>query len=238
MAPVVSVHIADVGVGHGLGLLLKRVRPGSINGLRHAEVGAAASLSGSVLPAPSLGRIGFIGFWDDDEAVDHFTRHHPLADRLSGGWHARLQPLRRFGSWPGLADDIDGSRHTTYKGPAVVLTLGRLRLTQAVRFVRASAKAEAAAISAPGALWATALARPPCVATCSLWESTRALEVYAYGARDRGHPDAIGADATKPFHHRSAFVRFRPYRVEGGLAGHNPLDEHALVAQDTTPSDP
>lgn len=231
MAPVVSVHIADIGAGPGLRLLARRrPRPGSVAGLRHADLGAAAPLSGSLLPAPTFGRVAFIGFWDDDAAVDRFVRGHPLGGTLSDGWQARLEPLRRFGSWPGLPDDLSASRHTEYDGPAVVLTLGRLRLRRAVPFLRASAKAEAAVVAAPGVRWATGLARPPFVATCSLWESTRALAAYAYGARDRGHPDAIDADAAQPFHHRSAFVRFRPYHVEGRLTGANPLDEGALVA--------
>jgi hypothetical protein len=61
-----------------------------------------------------------------------------------------------------------------------------------------------------------------------LWESTRALSTYAYGAGDRRHPDAIDVDAAKPFHHRSAFVRFRPYATRGSLGGKNPLPERAL----------
>jgi hypothetical protein len=67
------------------------------------------------------------------------------------------------------------------------------------------------------------MARPPFVATCSLWESTEALSTYAYGRRDRGHPDAVAADAANPFHHVSAFVRFRAYDCVGGLGGRNPL---------------
>src|SRR5688500_8773115 len=172
MAPVVSVHIADVGVGTALRVLARRPRPGSIDGLRQAEVGTAAPLSGSRRQPPQLGRVALIGFWDDDDAVEAFVRDHPLAERLRGGWHARLEPLRRHGSWPGLPDELTTSRHTDYDGPAVVLTLGRLRLRRAVAFLRASAGAEAAAVVAPGARWATALARPPFVATCSLWEST------------------------------------------------------------------
>ena len=42
---------------------------------------------------------------------------------------------------------------------------------------------------------ATALARPPFVATCSLWESTRDLATYAYGARQAAHPDAMMFDS-------------------------------------------
>jgi hypothetical protein len=229
--PVVSVHIADVGPRRGLGLLLKRYRPGSIAGLRHANVGNAGVLSASVLPKVMPGRIGLVAFWDDAASLDRFVQEHPIAQRLSSGWHARLEPLRRFGSWPGLADEIPVSRHTDYDGPAVVLTLGRLRLTQAPRFLRTSAKAEAAVVDAPGSIWATGIARPPFVATCSLWESSRALATYAYGNSDRRHPDAIDVDVAKPFHHQSAFVRFRPYHVQGGLTGRNPLEEHALVSQ-------
>jgi hypothetical protein len=209
-------------------MLGKRPADGSIPGLRHADIAAATPLSASVLPRPGFSRIVLYGFWDDDEALAAFARDHPLADRFRGGWHARLRPLRAFGSWPGLDDDISRSRHTSGDGPFVVLTLGRLRLTRAVRFLRTSAKAEAAALAAPGALWTTAVAKPPFVSTCSLWESTQALSSYAYG-HVRGHPDAIHADAKKPFHHRSAFVRFRPYHVEGSLGGRNPLAENTLV---------
>lgn len=238
MAPTASIHIVDVGLWASLGLLLKRVRPQSITGLRHAEAGQAGELSGSLRPKPTLGRVAFIGFWDDHDALDCFARDHPLGQQLGSGWHARLDPLRQSGSWPGLDDEVSGRRHTSYDGPALVLTLGRLRLTQAVRFLRTSANAEAAATAAPGAIWASAIVRPPFVATCSLWESTHALASYAYGKRDPGHPDALDADAAKPFHHRSAFVRFRPYHVEGHLLGANPLNENAWVAQDSAPSQP
>ena len=78
-------------------------------------------------------------------------------------------------------------------------------------------------VDAPGLIWATAMARPPFVATCSLWESTDALSAYAYGGDDPAHPDAIATDRAKPFHHRSAFIRFRPYASQGSLGGRNPL---------------
>jgi hypothetical protein len=85
--------------------------------------------------------------------------------------------------------------------------------------------------SNPGLGWATGLARPPFVATCSLWESTKALATYAYGHTAPAHPDAIAAGEAKPFHHESAFIRFRPYGSTGGLEGKN-----ALHADWMTPS--
>jgi hypothetical protein len=112
----------------------------------------------------------------------------------------------------------------------LVLTLGRLRATRAPAFFKASAGAEASLLKAPGAIWASALARPPFVSTCSLWESTKALSTYAYGNAEPGHPNAIHADSSSGgFHHQSAFIRFRPFAVRGHLDGRNPLSETAVV---------
>ncbi len=220
---IASVHIADVGARSALGILRRAPRPDSISGLRHANVAVAAPLSQSGRPPPDLGRIALIAFWDDDDVLDRFLATHRLAARLGAGWHVRLEPIRRWGTWPGLPDAVTTTRTVEHDGPLAVLTLGRLRLTQTVRFLRTSAKAEASAVASPGLIWATALARPPFVATCSLWEATRALSTYAYGQRDPGHPDAIAAHAQRPFHHESAFIRFRPYRSQGALEGKNPL---------------
>jgi hypothetical protein len=221
---IASVHLADVGVPSALAIVRKAPRSGSVAGLRDANVALAAPLRGSPLPSPQLGRAGLIAFWEDDDALDRFLADHPLAAKFSSGWHVRLAPLRAYGTWPGLPADTPTARNIAHEGPVVALTLGRPRMNQLIRFVRTSAKAEASAMAAAGLTWATGLARPPSlVATCSLWESTQALSTFAYGRRDRGHPDAIANGEAKPFHHQQAFIRFRPYDAHGQLEGRNPL---------------
>lgn len=220
---IASVHVADVGARRALGVLRKAPSPSATPGLRHANVGTAARLSGSIRPQADPGRVGLVAFWDDDDSLDRFLTNDPLAATLSSGWHLRLAPLRATGTWPGLPDDVPAVRPAGDNGPAAVLTLGRVRLSQVVRFFRASAKAEGRAVQAPGLTWATGLARPPFVATCSLWESERALATYAYGSSEPEHRDAIAAGEEKPFHHESAFIRFRPYDSHGSLDGKNPL---------------
>ena len=106
--------------------------------------------------------------------------------------------------------------------------MGRFRLHRLVPFLRASAKAEARVVDAAGLIWGTALARPPFVSTCSLWESSDAARTYAYGPGD-AHHDAIAAGRANPFHHQEVFVRFRPYATTGHLDGRNPLPESALA---------
>jgi hypothetical protein len=176
-------------------------------------------------------------FWEDDGALDRFWQDDPLAGALEDGWQVRLEPVRAHGTWPGLPGDLATSRAAVHDGPAAVLTLGWLRLTQTVRFLRASAKAEAQVIDAPGLLWATGLGRPPFVATCSLWQDTRSLATYAYGNARPAHPDAIASGQAKPFHHREAFIRFRPLATKGSLRGKNPLTE-SWMSPSTIASDP
>jgi hypothetical protein len=225
---IASVHVADIGARNAFAAWRGASKPTTTRGLRHAEFAFAAPLRGSRLPVPQLGRGALISFWDDDAAADAFDASHPLARLFAPGWRVRLEPLRAFGSWPGLPDSLPSARTTEYDGPAVVVTLGRLRLTQAPRFLRASGWAERAAQQAPDLIWATALARPPLVATCSLWQSTRALSTYAYGRREPAHTNAIEAGEAKAFHHQSAFIRFRPYAATGSLDGKNPLGAGAL----------
>jgi hypothetical protein len=224
-----SVHIADLGPRHALPLVAKRPSRITAPGLRHAELALAAPLSGSLRPAPQLGRVAFVGFWDDDAALDRFLTSSEIARALAGGWSVRLEPLRAWGAWPGLPDDLPKARNIEHDGPVGVLTMGRVKVTRLVPFLRASAKAEAQVVDAPGLVWATGLARPPFVSTCSLWESSDAARAYAF-ERGVAHNDAIATGRAKPFHHREAFIRFRPYASTGHLDGRNPLKRDAVSA--------
>ncbi|HET9728487.1 MAG TPA: spheroidene monooxygenase [Acidimicrobiia bacterium] len=225
---IASVQIADVRVRTALATL-RKAPPTGTPGLRWAMVALAAPLRSQVLPAPpSLKRIALLSFWDDDAALDRwFAADAPAA--FHGGWSSRLEPLRAFGSWPGLDAEVPAARRVDYDGPAVVFTLGRLRLSQGLRFLRTSAPAEAAVLAAPGCIWATGLGRPPYVATCSLWEGYDAINKYAFADKSAAHPRAIAADARKGFHHQEAFIRFRPYAATGALTGKNALSEHSLA---------
>jgi hypothetical protein len=225
------MHLADVGPRAALAAIRARLDAASVPGLRYAETAIAAPL-GRRLPAPQPGRVVLIAAWDDDAALDRFLGDHPLAERLARGWHVRLEPLRTSGSWSALPDLPGEAQPIDAEEPVAVLTLGRLRLRRSPSFFRTTARAERQAVSDPGLLEATGLARPPrLVATFSLWRTASAMRAYAYGRTgdghgDRaadGHRDAIQAHSTRPFHHESAFIRFRPYAAQGSWNGRNPL---------------
>jgi hypothetical protein len=227
---IVSVHLADVGKPAALGVLRTKLDPLAVGGLRYAETTIAAPLSGRIPPRPKFGRVGLIAAWDDDRALDGFLAGHPLAERLGHGWHVRLHPTRVFGAWSELAGLPSGKEPMDDGEPAVVLTLGRLRLSQVGRFMRAGAAAEGQALREPALLASTGLARPPSlVATFSVWQTTAAMRAYVEGHTGQAHAAAVKAQATRPFHHESAFVRFRPYAAQGEWDGRNPLARTAAA---------
>lgn len=220
-----SVHVVDAGVRSTVAALRRPPVPAEVAGLREARTLIAAPL-GSSPPAPQLGRLGLVAFWDDEASLDAFLASHPLAETLAGGWSARLEPLRAVsvatGPWPGLPEDLPFG-HVDSLGPVAVLTIGQVRVRRLVPFLRASARAERQVAAAPGALWSTGLANVAqrVVSTFSLWESGE--QAHAYATSTTGHSAAMHDQAQRSFHHRGSFIRFRPYAVTGTLAGRNPL---------------
>lgn len=225
---IVSVHLADVGRLSAQRLLLRKLDAAKIPGMTYAEVVFAARLgsrSANRIPRPQPGRIGLIAAWDDDDALDRFLAEHPFAERLSGGWHTRLEPLRCFGSWAGL-DGLPAKELPAQDGePVAALTLGRLRITRTRAFLRAGAPAERDATENPAVLAVTGFGRftpPRLVSTFSIWRSAAAMREYAFDASG-SHQAAVRADRAHPFHSESAFLRFRPYASQGAWDGRDPV---------------
>jgi hypothetical protein len=222
---IASFHLADVGKLAGLRLLRESPAPGDPPGLRYGVLAAAAPLGASRLPRPDPGRVALVAAWEDERSLEGFLVAHPLAAALQDGWRTRLEPTHVFGAFPPLEGLVgEAPRAMAEQEPAAALTIGRLRLSQAPRFLKASAAAERLAVENPAMLRGTGLARPPrLVATFSLWRTTREMRAYAAGAAGPGHRAAVTAHAARPFHHASAFIRFRAYGAEGEWDGENPL---------------
>lgn len=211
-------------------MLLRPPKPAREPGLVYAETTTTALLGAPLLPPRQLGRTGMIAAWEDDASLDDFCHRHPVGRRFAGGWQVRLQPLRVFGAWAGMPGLPAQALPVDDEEPVAVLTLGRLRLRRIAAFRRSAAPAEADAIESPALLAGTGLARPPrLVATFSLWRSAAAMREYATGA-DGTHHAAVQADRAQPFHHESAFVRFRPYASRGSWDGRDPLAGLTRVA--------
>jgi len=220
---IVSVHLADVGLPQTPRLFLRRPDKTDLPGLTYAEPVLTAPLGAGLLPKPQLGRLGLIAAWEDDAAIDRFLGGHPHGERLARGWHVRLEPLRCFGSWSGMPNLPTKELPVDDEEPVVALTLGRLRLNRAMPFLKSAAPAERDAVRDPAVVASTGLARPPhLVSTFTIWRSAAAMREYAFG-KTGTHQAAVETDRARPFHHESAFVRFRPYASQGNWDGRDPL---------------
>ncbi|HEY2216712.1 MAG TPA: hypothetical protein VGH21_04395 [Solirubrobacteraceae bacterium] len=221
---IASFHIADVGKLAGPRVLRRTPTANDAAGLRYAVLMTTAPIGERLLPQLDPGRVALFAAWDDDAALDRFMADHPLAHALRSGWHTRLQATHTFGAWPPLAA-LHGKEPPMHDDePAAALTIGRLRLSQAPRFLKAGAAAERLAANDPAMLRGTGLARPPAlVATFSLWQTTAMMRAYAGGTAGPEHRNAVKSHGNRPFHHASAFIRFRPYGAQGEWDGENPL---------------
>lgn len=225
---IATIDVADIGVASTLRALRRRPTSTDVPGLRWLDVAPAVPLA-STRP-PGFRRALLFAMWDDEGSAAAFADRHPLAARFApDGFHAVLRPLRAFGSWPGLPADVPRTRVTHHDGPVVVTTLGRLRMSQIVRFLRTSRPAERAAVEAGGFVWGTAAARPPFVATLSVWSSDEAAAAYAFADAHGGHPRAIAEQRRKDFHHESAFVRYAIVSSRGTLPGGPALGSESRV---------
>jgi hypothetical protein len=225
---IASFHLADAGPRTALRLMLGKPIAPAPPGLRYATMTTAVPLAGGLLPRPSVGRVGLIAAWETEGALDDFLASGRLAGAFAHGWSVRLQPTRVYGAWSPLDGLLSREQPMADDEPAAVLTIGRLRLTQAARFLRASAPAEELAVAEPSLLASTGLVRPPAlVGTFSLWRSTAAMRAYSQGAADPAHRAAVTAHTRRSFHHESAFIRFRPYAARGSWGGVDPLADHS-----------
>jgi len=109
--------------------------------------------------------------------------------------------------------------------PVVALTLGRLRRARTRAFLKAARPTERDAVENLAVAAVTGfgrLARPGLVATFTIWHSLAAMREYAFSPSG-SHQAAVKVDRAKPFHHESAFMRFRPYASQGTWDGRDPL---------------
>lgn len=214
---IASVHVAEVGPGKAGRLFRENVDRRAVPGLRYGVVTTTARLDGGVLPRPTLGRVGLVGAWEDDEALDAFLAEHALARELADGWHVRLRPSHVFGHWVDVPDAAaEASEPLGDDEQAAALTIGHTRLRRTLPFMRAAAAAEAQAVADASLIAGIGLARPPrLVGTFSLWRTLAAMRGYARGDGDERHREASRAHAANSFHHDAAFIRCRPYAAAG-----------------------
>lgn len=217
-----SFHLANCGFAATVGSLLRPSVIQAVPGLVHAECLIPMSLGRPVL-LPSRyhpRQIALIARWVSAAAIDDFLAASALGASLASGWHVRMEFVRRWGriseldDLPMVMNDYDEQR------PVVAVTLARLKLSQAWRFIRWGKPVEEQVRDHPEATISLAAMRPMrTLSTFSIWNTQRAMTDMVNG-RSKGplanrHVAAMQERKRKDFHHEFTTLRFRPLSEHG-----------------------
>ena len=221
---ICSFHLARTTPATTLGAFFRPPAPGAVSGLLHAECMAAMTL-GAPLLSPArlrLGSLAVFAAWESEEALDDFLAGEGLGRTLSGGWHVRLQLLRRWGQFPGLDGFPENSDNAEPGKPVVAVTLARLKLPEVSRFIRWGKPVEEQVRDHPGTTLALAAMRPPrTFSTFSIWRSQREMTemVHGKGTQPGRHAEAMEERKRRDFHHAFTTLRFRAISEHGEWEG-------------------
>ena len=202
------------------------VRPPSGRGLDHAECLALMRLGAATLSPDrmQLRRVAMFAQWRGEDDVDRFLADDALGRQLAGGWHVRLQFLRRWSTIAALADLPVRAGTWDSDEPVVAVTLARMRLPQLPRFLAWGRPVERLVRDHPATTLALAAFRPPrTISTFSVWRTVREMEDMVHGrsatAEADRHAAAMAERDRRDFHHEFATFRFRPLSEHGAWQG-------------------
>lgn len=221
-----SFHLAHLPSATTASALVRPPTAVSVPGLVHVETLAGMEL-GSPVVSPKrlqLTRAAVFARWEDEAALEGFLEQDPLGRRLAGGWHVRLEFVRRWGSVRGLDDLPEDAGRSDPDEPVVAVTIARMRLPELVRFLHWGRPVERLVRDHPGTTLSLAAIRPPrSISTFSIWRTTREMTDMVFGRSHvpgpTRHVDAMAERERRDFHHEFTTLRFRPLSEHGEWEG-------------------
>ena len=220
-----SYHLLETTPATTVGAFWRPPARRQVPGLRHAECLAAMTLGAPILsPARMrLRTLAVFAAWESEEALAGFLSDTKLGRSLAGGWHVRLELLRRWGRYAGF-DDVPPTGDSDPDQPVVAVTVARLKIPHARRFVRWGKPVEEQVRDHPGTTLALAAFRPlQTFSTFSVWHSQREMSDMVHGVgttpgADR-HAKAMAERNRKDFHSAFTTLRFRATSEHGEWGG-------------------
>ena len=224
--PVHTFHLANLGFMRVASTLLRPPTRATVAGLHHAECMTPMRLGASILSPGrwQVRRLAMFAQWESEAAIDEFMANTPLGRALAGGWHVRLQFLRRWG----YLTELDGlptkAGETDMDAPVVAVTVARVKFLQVPRFLRWGKPVERLVRDHPGTTLAMAAARPlRTICTFTIWTSAREMTDMVHGrskipAPDR-HSTAMVERRRKDFHIEFTTLRFNCLSEHGQWQG-------------------
>lgn len=223
---IFSFHLVETTPATTVKTFFRPPGKSRIAGLRHAECMAAMTLGAPIIsPARlQLRNLAVFASWESENALDAFMENTKLGHTLSGGWHVRLEFLRRWGHLSELDDLPKNDENTDPSLPVVAVTLARLRLPQLFRFIRWGKPVERLVRDHKGTTLALAALRlPRTFCTFTVWRSQKEMTDMVHGRGNHPgaerHAKAMAERNQKDFHYEFTTLRFRAIAEHGRWSG-------------------
>ena len=221
---IMSVHVQESGQAAAMRVFAGgQLDPESVHGLRYARTYLTANLRRGLLPSLVVTGTALFTAWDDDESLERFQGNRKLKP-YADGWNVRMHTARSIGALPGLPDLPRREIEVPAGSPVVAYTVGNVKASKFLPFIKAAGAAEREAAAHPGFYCGITVLKPPLViGTLSVWRSLRDMREYTMGDRPGGHRRAMDADRRMGFNTDMFFSRYIPYSASGSWKGSNPL---------------
>lgn len=221
-----SFHLAEIPRLVTVRALVRPPSASTVPGLDHAECLALMRLGAPALSPDRMQvrRMAVFAQWRDENALERYLSEDPLGRRLAGGWHVRLEFLRRWSNLAALSDLPRRSGTWDRDEPVVAITVARARLREIPRFLHWGRPVERLVRDHPGVTLALAAVRPPrTFSTFSVWRAVHEMEEMVHGRSSVADPErhkvAMAERERRDFHREFATYRFRPLSEHGTWEG-------------------
>jgi heme-degrading monooxygenase HmoA len=173
----------------------------------------------------NLRRTALFAVWRDEQCLQQFLEHHPIARRwkqADESWHVKLRGVGGHGSWRGFAVADELTRGETH-GPIAMITRADVRPRSWKQFRQAGEPGNIELHQSEGLLAVVGIGEAPIgrLGTFSLWSSLDAMRRFATEAPQ--HQAVVQRTRTEEWYGEELFARFEPYGSTGTWDGVDPL---------------
>jgi hypothetical protein len=173
----------------------------------------------------NLKRTAFFAVWQNEQCLQQFLDHHPIAQRwkrADESWHVKLRGAGGHGSWRGFAVAHELVQGET-GGPIAMITRADVRSRSWRAFRRAGEPVNIELHQSEGLLAVVGIGEAPIgrLGTFSLWSSLEAMRRFATQAPR--HQAVVERTRNEQWYGEELFARFEPYDSAGTWDGIDPL---------------
>ena len=209
-------HIVKLSLLQSILRLLFPLHKTNIVGLNHSETFYTMELGTSIfnISRYNFRKLAIFTWWESEEALKNFLQNSPHVSSPKA-WYIKIRPYRKWGDIKEISKAKIFQKQQRQNQPVVAITIARLRLTQAFRFIKWGKPVEKQVRDHNGQTLALAAMRPfNTFCTFSIWKSEKDMIGMVQGLNEKvdglEHKKAMEERNRKPFHYEFTTLRLTP----------------------------